>query len=388
MKEWIVTTGTRKIAGMPDSRLKAVFGGQSASKTYSIIPMLINKALENPGELISIVSDTVPALRGGAMKDFEDIMKATGRWERSRWKASISLYVFRNDSKIEFLGANEPDKFRGPRRDRLYVNEANRIGFETFNQLDGRTSKEVILDWNPTAPFWYDTEINGKIKHERLRLTYLDNESLTDSQLEFFNIRKKLAETSSHWANWWLVYGLGMTGQIEGACIKDYKVLEDNTIPDGFRMVGIGLDFGNNDPNAGVALYKNDSEQFIFDELLYKPKMQIQSIYEIFKDYDVQIIADYAWPQTINELRRLGLNVRECRKGKDSIKHGIDLINSKDVSITPRSENILLEFNSYAYKMDKNGLLEDGKYTGPDHLVDACRYVLTKNVKRKQIKIY
>ena len=116
--------------------------------------------------------------------------------------------------------------------------------------------------------------------------------------------------------------------------------------------------------------------------------MHIQTIYKTFEDYDTQIIADYAWPQTINELRRLGLNVRECRKGKDSIKHGIDLINSKDVSITPRSENILLEFNSYAYKIDKNGLLEDGKYTGPDHLVDACRYVLAKNVKKKEIDIY
>ena len=385
---WIMTTGARKIRGM-NGRFKAVFGGASASKTYSIIPMLIDKAIKNKGEVITIVSDTARNLRDGAQRDFITIMKDLSRWDRNRWKASINRYEFKNGSVIEFLGADDPDKFRGPRRDRLYVNEANRLAFETFNQLNTRTRKEVILDWNPTAPFWYDTEIRGIVPHERLRLTYLDNESLSPEELNEFEMAKERAKTSSYWKNWWRVYGLGLTGQISGACIKDFKILNDNNIPDGFKLAGIGLDFGNNDPNAGVALYKHQEEEiFIFDELLYKPKMHIQTIYKTFKDYDAQIIADYAWPQTINELRRLGLNVKECRKGKDSIKHGIDLINSKDVSITPRSENILLEFNSYAYKIDKNGLLEDGKYTGPDHLVDACRYVLTKNVKRKQIKIY
>ena len=385
---WIMTTGARKILGM-NGRFKAVFGGASASKTYSIIPMLIDKAIQNKGEVITIVSDTARNLRDGAQRDFITIMKDLSRWDRNRWKASINRYEFKNGSVIEFLGADDPDKFRGPRRDRLYVNEANRLAFETFNQLNTRTRKEVILDWNPTAPFWYDTEIRGIVPHERLRLTFLDNESLSPEELNEFEMAKERAKTSSYWKNWWRVYGLGLTGQISGACIKDFKILNDNNIPDGFKLAGIGLDFGNNDPNAGVALYKHQEEEiFIFDELLYKPKMHIQTIYKTFKDYDAQIIADYAWPQTINELRRLGLNVKECRKGKDSIKHGIDLINSKDVSITPRSENILLEFNSYAYKIDKNGLLEDGKYTGPDHLVDACRYVLTKNVKRKQIKIY
>ena len=385
---WIMTTGARKILGM-NGRFKAVFGGASASKTYSIIPMLIDKAIQNKGEVITIVSDTARNLRDGAQRDFITIMKDLSRWDRNRWKASINRYEFKNGSVIEFLGADDPDKFRGPRRDRLYVNEANRLAFETFNQLNTRTRKEVILDWNPTAPFWYDTEIRGIVPHERLRLTFLDNESLSPEELNEFEMAKERAKTSSYWKNWWRVYGLGLTGQISGACIKDFKILNDNKIPDGFKLVGIGLDFGNNDPNAGVALYKHqEEERFVFDELLYKPKMHIQTIYKTFKDYDAQIIADYAWPQTINELRRLGLNVKECRKGKDSIKHGIDLINSKDVSITPRSENILLEFNSYAYKIDKNGLLEDGKYTGPDHLVDACRYVLTKNVKRKQIKIY
>ena len=383
---WMETTGARKILGM-EGRFKAVFGGASASKTYSIIPMLINKAISNK-ELITIVSDTMPALRGGAMEDFITIMKDFNRWDRARWKSTFSVYEFSNGSKIQFIGANEPEKFRGPRRDRLYINEANRIDFETFNQLNIRTRKEVILDWNPTAPFWYDTEVKGKVPHEWLRLTYLDNESLSPQEVNEFDMNRKKGETSTYWKNWWQVYGLGFTGMIEGACITDYDVLKNNDIPDGYKLVGMGLDFGNNDPNAAVNLYKNEDEQFIFDEILYKPKMQISAISKALKKYDTVIYADYAWPQTINELRKLKHTVLKCKKGPDSIKAGIDLINSKDVSVTPRSENLLLEFQSYAYKTDKNGILEDGKYVGPDHLVDACRYVLTKNVKRKQIKIY
>ena len=384
---WQMTTGARKILGM-EGRFKAVFGGASASKTYSIIPMLINKAIANSGEVITIVSDTARNLRDGAQRDFITIMRDFKRWDRARWKATINRYEFANGSVIEFLGADDPDKFRGPRRDRLYVNEANRISFETFNQLDTRTRKEVILDWNPTAPFWYDTEVKGKISHEWLRLTYLDNESLSPEEIDHFNNRKEMGKTSNYWKNWWRVYGLGLNGTIEGACVKDYTIMESNEIPDGYRMVGIGLDFGNNDPNAAVRLFKDDSERFIFDEILYRPKMEISQISDALKPYDVLIYADYAWPQTINELKKLGHKVLKCKKGPDSIKAGIDLINSKDISVTPRSENLIQEFQSYAYKKDKNGMLEDGKYTGPDHLVDACRYVLTKNVKRRQIKVY
>ena len=382
-----MTTGARKILGM-EGRFKAVFGGASASKTYSIIPMLIDKAIANPNEVITIVSDTARNLRDGAQRDFITIMRDFKRWDRSRWKATTNRYEFKNGAIIEFLGADDPDKFRGPRRDRLYVNEANRLAFETFNQLDARTRKEVILDWNPTAPFWYDTEVKGKIAHEWLRLTYLDNESLSPEEIAFFETRRDMAETSTYWANWWRVYGLGLTGMIEGACVKDYKILKDNIIPDGYKLVGMGLDFGDNDPNAAVNLYMNDSEQYIFDEVLYKPKMHISSISSVLKKHDTVVYADYAWPQTINELRKLGHTINKCKKGPDSIKAGIDLINNKDVSVTPRSENLLLEFQSYAYKTDKNGMLEDGKYVGPDHLVDACRYVLTKNVKRRQIKVY
>lgn len=390
MSKWIVTTGTRKILGLAEkpSRLKAVFGGASASKTYSILPVLIDRAIKNPGKVVTIVSDTSRNLRDGAMRDFKNIMIATNRWDRACWNKTESKYSFKGGSIMEFLGADEPDKFRGPRRDYLYVNEANRIKYETFKQMNQRTRLEVWLDWNPTAPFWYETEIKGRVPHDWLRLTYLDNESLSESELNEFELMRQLAErpdARQFDINYWRVYGLGLTGQIDGACITDFDEIEE--IPDGYRLVGIGLDFGNNDPNAAVALYKNDESKFIFDEILYKNKLDISDISNALKDYDTWIYADYSWPQTIRELRKKGHIIYDCKKGPDSIKAGIDLLNELRIAVTTRSTNLLDEFNSYRYKKDKDGQFMDKKYEGPDHLVDACRYVITANVNRRRKRI-
>lgn len=394
-----MTTGARKILGM-EGRLKAVYGGASASKTYSIIPVLINRAIENPNEVITIISDTARNLRDGAERDFKQIMKSLKKWDRNQWKETTHRYEFKNGTVIEFLGADDSDKFRGPRRDRLYINEANRIPYETFKQLNQRTRKEVWMDWNPTAPFWYDNEIKGRIKHEHLRLTYLDNESLSPGELNEFDIMKKLAEKPDarvYDINYWRVYGLGLTGQVDGACIKDFRICDkkpdgsfwfNGVCLEGFQRSDVGLDFGDNDPNAAVQLYKNeDGTKFIFDEILYKNKMTISQIYNKMRKQDAVIWADYNFPQTLRELKRLGLTIHKCRKGPDSIKHGIDLLNEKEIYVTDSSKNLLLEFNSYRYKEDKDGYKIDGKYLGPDHLVDACRYVLGKNVKRRQIRV-
>ena len=319
-------------------------------------------------------------------------MRATDRWDRTCWNKTESKYTFKGSkSVIEFLGADEPDKFRGPRRDYLYVNEANRISYDTFDQMDARTRKEVWLDWNPTAPFWYDTEIKDRIRHDSIRLTYLDNESLSEAELERFHMKKALAEQPNarqYDINWWRVYGLGLTGQIDGACITDFEICED--IMEGYRLVSIGLDFGNNDPNAAVLLYMNDEGKFIFDELLYKPKMEIKDISSVLKGYDAHIYADYSWPQTIQELRNTygHRHIHKCKKGPDSIKAGIDLLNEKKIYVTESSENLIYEFNSYRYKKDKDGQFMDNKFEGPDHLVDACRYALRPVTTKKKIKIY
>ena len=374
--DWIPIKSFRRLveADKKGSTLKAMYGGSSAGKTVSILPYLYQKAVDNPGEIVSIFSDTLANLKTGAMRDFQQILESTGVWDPQCWLKSESVYHLHNGSKIEFIGADNESKVRGPRRDRCYINEANRVKYEVYQQLESRTRKEMILDWNPSGSFWYNEHILGVIDHDEIVVNFKDNEALDDKMLEKFARWEAQSTRSEYAMNYWKVFGLGEWGVAPGTCITDYKTID--RIPDGYKLFGLGLDFGNNDPNAAVALYENDEGKFIFDEVLYKNKLNMLEISKVLKEYDAWIYADYAWPQSIIELRIYGHNIIDCKKGPDSIKHGIDLINQHDISITSRSKNILNEVGLYRYKTDGDGNPIDGKYEGPDHLIDAMRYVL------------
>lgn len=389
MIKWIPTTVFKKIVKADKEQehfLKAIYGGSSAGKTVAILPYLYQKAVDNPGEVISIFSDTLANLKTGAMRDFQQILEGLKVWDPSCWLKSESVYHLHNGSKIEFIGADNESKVRGPRRDRCYINEANRVKYEVYQQLESRTRKEMILDWNPSGFFYYNEHIREVVDHLELVVNYKDNESLTERDLEKFKRWEEQSTRSEYAMNYWRVFGLGEWGTTPGACITDYKVID--SIPDGYQLWGIGLDFGNNDPNAAVALYKNDEDKFVFDEILYKNKLHIEDISNILQDYDANIYADYSWPQTIMSLQRMGHKMYKCKKGPDSIKAGIDLLNQKDISITKRSSNILQEIGLYSYKKDGDGNPVDGKFEGPDHLIDAMRYVLTKATGKRKAKIY
>ena len=376
--------------------MKAIYGGSSAGKTVAIIPYLYQKAAENPGEVITIISDTLANLKKGAIRDFKNILVSTDVWDHNCWLKSESTYHLNNGSIIEFVGADDETKLRGPRRQRCYINEANRIKYEVFDQVNMRTEKEMILDWNPSGPFWYNQYIMDILDHDALVVNFKDNESLSEEQLQIFSDMEAQSKLSEFHMNKWRVYGLGEWGTLEGACIKSYEIIHN--IPIDFELIGIGLDFGSVDANAAVALYKDNQGRFLFDEILYKNeeayegKPMLEGIYDDICNYysnDVHVYADYAAYGAISYLQRLGLRgVRKCRKGPDSIKNGIDLINEKRPFVTKRSTNLLEEFGLYRYKTDKDGNLVEGKYEGPDHLVDACRYVLSSNIKKKQFKIY
>ena len=403
MPEFRPTNCMKKILKLK-KRIKAVYGGSSSGKTYCILAILYQKAVDNPGETITIASNTLANLKKGAIRDFKNILIATDCWDPDSWMKSESIYNLSNGSIIEFIGLEDETKARGPRRNRLFIDEANRVSFEVYQQLERRTDKEVLLSWNPSGPFFYNDYIRDDVDHDELVVNFKDNEALNEQQLEYFHNLERQSTRSEYMLNEWKVYGLGEWGQVQGACIRDYKWchsgdpgefydLAGNPL-EGYHLCGIGLDFGNNDPNAAVALYKNDSNSFIVDEILYKPHLEISQLYKAIKGYDTIIYADYAWPQTINELNRLFQRsngttpVRKCRKGPDSVKNGIDLINEVDLYVTRGSNNLGKEFLSYRYKQDKDGNLVDGKTEGPDHLVDALRYVLSRNIKKRNAKIY
>ena len=366
---YIITTATRKIHSL-SKRIWALPGGTSAGKTIASLEILIDKAQRDQSPTVtSIVSESLPHLKRGAMRDFKNILQTQGYWRDNNWNVSDSIYTFETGSIVEFFGADNGDKLRGGRRDRLFINEANNVSYDAFNQLEVRTKELVILDWNPSIEFWYYSEIKGKRDDvEELTLTYLDNEGLDE------NIVKSIEQRRNN-LSWWRVYGQGLLGEVEGKIYKDWQIID--SIPHEARLVRTGLDFGyTNDPSAAVDIYEYNGG-IILDEVFYQWGMSNKDIAEALKlkEHKSIVIADSAEPKSIDEIKGYGITILPASKGQGSVNRDIQFLQSKRVSITKRSVNGIKEYRNCLWLVDKDGKVlnvEDPKCA--NHFLAAARY--------------
>jgi len=369
------TTAQDKI-GVLRKRVRIVRGGTSSSKTFSIIPMLIHHAVTNPKQEISVVAETIPHLRRGALRDFLKIMDMIGMYDDTCYNKSTMTYKFNSGSFIEFFSADNPAKLRGARRDVLFVNECNNIDWESYYQLAIRTRKFIYLDYNPVAEFWVDTELIKDNDAEMIVLTYKDNEALDASIVKEIEKARDKAETSSYWANWWRVYGLGEIGNLQGVVIDNWQ--QCDAVPIDAKLVAYGTDFGfTNDPTTLIAVYKQEGKLWV-DELLYRTNMTNSEIGNFYKTQNIgrsEIICDSAEPKSIEELRRQGFNVHPAMKGPDSIKIGIDILKRYEIMVTKRSTNLIKELRSYLWETDRDGKLTGKPIDHNNHAIDALRYI-------------
>lgn len=364
------TTAIRKILNLK-KRVKIIQGGTSAGKTFGIIPVLIDKAAKVEGLEISIVAETIPHLRRGALRDFLKIMKFTGRYFEERFNRSLLRYEFANGSVIEFFSADDSSKLRGARRDILYINECNNITFDAYNELAIRTRKEVYLDFNPANEFWVHTELKDESDSDFLILTYKDNEALDQSIIDQIEKNREKAKTSTYWANWWKVYGEGQLGMLEGVVFSNWKQID--TIPKEAKLIGIGLDFGyTNDPTAIIEIY-NYNGQRIVNELVYQTGLLNSDIAKLLPK-NVIVYADSSEPKSIDEIRRYGITIKGVTKGKDSINYGIDVIQRNEYLVTSNSGNLIKELRSYIWDTDKQGKRLNKPIDFNNHAIDAFRY--------------
>jgi phage terminase large subunit len=378
------TTATNKLLKLR-KRIRGVAGGTSAGKTISILQLLIDDAqTDKRATLTSVVSESFPHLKRGAMRDFKNIMQEHGYWIDTSWNATDYVYTFETGSKIEFFSADQPSKVRGPRRDRLFLNEANNVPWEAWDQLLVRTKEYAWADWNPTNEFWFYEYVKDRDDVDFITLTYKDNEALDD------NI---VSEIESHRNNkqWWTVYGEGRLGEVEGRIYKDWK-LDLEEIPHNARLERRGLDFGYSiDPASLVDVYYYD-DGYILDEQLYQKGMHNQQIADLIKnlkDPQTLVIADSAEPKSIDELKLYGVNVLGAEKGAGSINQGINFVQSKRISVTKRSTNIIKEYRNYMWKFDKDGRQLTVPEPGNDHALDAVRYALQSlQVRTPEVSAY
>lgn len=366
---YIKTKALEKLLKL-EKRIHGVAGGTGASKTISIIQILIDKAQsDQTPKLTSITSESMPHLKRGAMKDFLDIMKTHNYFQDKRWNKSDFVYTFESGSKIEFFSLDMPHKVRGPRRDRLFINEANNIPKETYDQLEIRTNDEVWLDWNPVSEFWFYSDLKDKPNVDFIILTYLDNAALSQDIVNSIESRKGNK-------NWWKVYGLGELGEAEGRIYKEWLVIDE--IPHEARLIRYGLDFGyTNDPTAIIAIYEYNGG-YILDEITYQKDLSNKQIYDILNiQPKALVIADSAEPKSIDEIASYGgISITGSQKGQGSVLQGIQYVQDQRISVTQRSLNLLKEYRNYLWMTDKDGKIINEPSPIFNHACDAIRYGL------------
>ena len=382
-----VTTATKKIINKTyrlwgDKKNFIFQGGQGAGKTYSILAMLIDLALKKKRTII-VASEELTKMRRTVIKDFITILKSTGRFNPNNFRMGTE-YTFGNGSVISFIGLDKDDVGKGLRCDILYINEANKTSYDKVHELISR-AKRRIFDYNPNTVFWIDEHFKGREDTYLEILTFQDNEALSDLEREtildykvrgFINPNLENYDfpeniKSEFWANKWRVYGLGMTGKIDGLIYTDWKIGEfDETLP--YRF---GLDFGfSNDPDAMVKLAVDEKRNIVYlEEKMYQNGQStdqlIARLKTIVKPNEL-ILADSAEPRLINDMRK-HFNIRPTKKWK--VVERIKKMQSYQLVVTPNSRNLITELESYTWHDKKSETPIDAF----DHLLDSAGYALT-----------
>jgi phage terminase large subunit len=368
-------------------------GGSSSGKTFGILQYLFNIGAHNANEVITVVGQDIPNLRVGAYRDAQNILASDpvlmAWWPSELHNKSNRTFRCVNGSVIEFNSYSDEQDSKSGKRDRLFINEANGVTYEIYEQLRIRTTKQVIIDFNPSASFWAHERLFGDPDVDWIVSTFRDNAFINDSVRQAIlsyeptpdNIKRGTANEYR-----WKVYGLGEVGRLEGLVFSDFRIA--TSYPDEYKWRTYGMDFGyTNDPTTLIEIrYAQGNlymRQHIYETGLTNPDIA-DKLEHLGIDRDEKIIADSAEPKSIAELRRMGWNVKPAVKGTDSIMNGIDSLKRYPIYIDARSKDLIAEFSSYTWAKDRNGNSLNKPIDQYNHGIDAIRYAVSLQVNKPQ----
>ena len=376
------TKALRKIASLK-KKIKVIQGGQGAGKTIAILIIIINHASSKPGKEIVIASSELTKMRYTVIKDFVKVMKSFGLFQDNRFLAG-TLYRFPNGSFIKFIGLDKDDVGKGFRGDVFYLNEGNKVQFESYREIASRF-KNIFIDFNPNVEFWVHDEIVPRDDADHIKLTYQDNEFLDKAEVEEIERYYKLGYNeegeiiNKYWANKWKVYGLGEVGGIDGVVFDNWSFVED--LPKEAKLLYYGCDFGYSVSKFAVVGIYQYNESYIIDEVVYKTNLtNPQAAQEMINcNYQSGMLTycDSAEPKSIQELCDNGINAIACESKKDIKAFAIQKLNTVEFFVTKKSVNLTMELRSYIWD-EKTGKPEK---SDKDHLMDALLYAIGSDGK-------
>ena len=357
-----------------NKRVTQHIGGTRSGKTYAILQWLIVRAIQETLD-VTIVRRTVPSLKRSVIKDFKDILTTLGIWETERYNISDRIFTFGNGSTLSFINTDDPEKLRGVKSDVLFIDEASEIDEESYFQLSIRCQGSIVLAYNPTvSPYHWLREMDDC---ERFVTTYKDNPYLPMEMV------KAIEDLEHKNPKYWAIYGKGEFAPNDKS-IFTFQIVDEQPIEE---LVAMGLDFGfSNDPTAMVAVHKKGDMLYV-RELLYEKGMVTKDIIDFLDKINVgntEIWADSAEPRLIEEIYRAGFNIKPVKKGPDSIRFGIGVLQNYGICVDRKSQNLINELYSYEWAVDKYGIQLDKPQGGLDHLIDGLRYVAMSRLSIKQ----
>ncbi len=355
-------------------------GGTSSGKTYSILQVLFAKAIKETC-VITIVGQDIPNLKVGAGRDAEDIVQSSPaiRQQIVSFHVSGRTYRFKNDSIMEFKSYENEQDAKSGKRDYLFINEANGIPYNVYEQLHLRTRKQTFLDYNPDASFWVHDKVIPLEGTELIISDHRHNPFLSDK------VREKIEALKDKDLDLWKVYGRGITGRIEGLVYRNWYVLKEDFSDK--KLIGYGMDFGfSNDPSTLIEVRMENDELYV-KELLYDIGLTNNDISNRLDILGISrgalIIADSSEPKSIEELRRFGWTIDGVKKGRDSLMFGINLMKGYKMNVHASSKNLIKELEQYKWKVDRAGKPLNVPIDAYNHALDALRYIIMHKFSKK-----
>lgn len=341
-------------------------GGSRSSKTYSLCQLIMVYCLQNPQKVVSIIRKTFPALRATAMRDFLEVLKEAGIYDKASHNMSEHIYTFPNGSIVEFFSVDDEQKIRGRKRHVAWCNEANELFLDDFTQLNMRTEQKLIFDYNPSDSTSWLYEL-PKDESVLIKSTYRDNPFLPDS------IKRQIEDLKRTDEALYQIYALGEHAISKANIYSNWTFLPHR--PARFTQFVYGLDFGYNHPTALMRVYWHEKDIFI-EPVIYESYLTTSNLIERMTSLDIEketeIIADYARPEIIAEMNNAGYNVLNANK---VVKKGIDNIKTFGVFALD-DKNLEKEYANYKWKK-VGDTITDEPVKLFDDAMDAVRYATT-----------